>query len=186
VDRSFLGNSPQAWVSEFRNAIQYKENQNIPIVVMGYNETPDYVQNTLVPGIRDYFVKPVDILLLKHNSAKISGKSSDGSDKIFELQTKSQIKLLKLINITKMSEFELEVQATSKFEVDEFVEFIADNFNMTKGGRLLARCNSCQPDASVKGFFSAQFSFVGLSPHSMNELRKWLKTQYVNAKQAGE
>lgn len=185
VDRAFLGNTPQQWMADFRNAVTSEGNKNVPLVVMGYNDDIDYIKKTLVPGISDYFVKPVDILMLKHNTTKISGGKLDSDQKVYELQTKSELKILRIGTVTKMSEFELDVQTDNAFQENEIVEFHADHFSGgEKGGRLLGRCLKCEADSTEKGKYVSNFSFVGQSPHSMNEMRKWLKLQYVNSKKA--
>lgn len=182
ADRSFLGNTPKGWVDDFRSKIALKENQEVPLVLMGYNEDLDYIVSTLQSGADDYFIKPVDSLLLKHNSLRIAGKRLESEDKIFEMQSKSQMKLLRVVQVQKMSEFEVQVQTSTVFQAKEFVEFYTDFFQVGKGGRLLGRVLSCEADTSQKGQYLTRFSFVGLSQHIMNELRKWLRTQYVTAK----
>jgi hypothetical protein len=185
VDRSFLGNSPAAWIDSLRGQITLPENKDIPVVAMGYNESTEYIKQTLVPGIIDYFVKPVDTLLLKHNAMKISGKTLDPAEKVYEIQTQGEIKLLRIAKTMKMSEFELELQSNGSFNPNEVIEFFADVFSDDKGGKLLGRCLKCEPDPNTKGFFIAHFSFVGMSPHAMNEMRKWLRLQYANLKKNG-
>lgn len=185
VDRSFLGNTPVQWITDFRNGVSFAANKNVPVVVMGYNEDIDYIKKTLVQGVSDYFVKPVDILMLKHNSLKIAGEKVEGDSKVYELQVKSELKILRLGTTTKMSEFELDVQTDNAFGKDEIVEFYADVFSGQKGGRILGRCLKCEADATEKGKHISSFTFVGLSPHTMNEMRKWLKLQYVNSKNKG-
>ncbi len=184
IDRAFLGNAPLAWITEFRNGISFPENKAVPIVILGYNDDIDYIKKTLVAGVTDYFVKPVDVLMLKHNTVMISGEKVDGESKVYELTTKSELKILRLGTITKMSEFELDVQTDNPFLKDEIVEFYADAFSGEKGGRILGRCLKCEPDSTDKAKHVTNFSFVGLSSHTMNELRKWLKLQYVAAKKA--
>lgn len=183
VDRAFLGNNPLVWVTEFRNKIQLAENKEIPLVVMGYNSEIEYIHSVVVPGVTDYFIKPVDLLLLKHNIAKISGKTMDAEDKVYEIQTKALVKVLQVAKVSKLSEFEMTAQVRSPFNPKELVELFADVFNMKKGERILAMCKKCEPDPNDKSFYLAELSFVGLSPHIMNEIRKWLKIQYVNQKE---
>jgi hypothetical protein len=183
VDRAFLGNTPAAWLADFRGKITLAENKEVPLVVMGYNSELEYIYSVVVPGISDYFIKPVDLLLLKHNTAKLSGKTMEAEDKVYEIQTKALVKVLQIAKVLKLSEFEMTTQVRSPFNPKELVELFADVFNMKKGERILAMCKQCDPDETEKGMFTAVFSFVGLSPHIMNEIRKWLKTQYVNTKE---
>lgn len=179
VDRSFLGSYPQKWVEDFKGKIQLSENKDVPIITMGYNESIDYIKQTIVPGVRDYFIKPVDALLLKNNSLKISGQKVDSSDKMFELQTTADIKMLLVSKIKKMSEFDIEVQSSYQFVEHQTVEFQADNFSKEKGGRMFASCIKSAPDESEKGKYISNFSFIGLSSHLMNEMRKWIRAQYA-------
>ncbi len=183
IDRSYMGNNPLVWVAEFRNKIQLTENKEVPLVVLGYNSELEYIHSVVVPGVSDYFIKPVDLLLLKHNTAKLSGKTMDADDKVYEIQTKALVKVLQVAKVSKLSEFEMTAHVRSPFNPKELVELFADVFNMKKGERILAMCKSCEPDPNEKGFFTVLLSFVGLSPHIMNEIRKWLKTQYVNQKE---
>ncbi|OQW46071.1 MAG: hypothetical protein A4S09_16690 [Proteobacteria bacterium SG_bin7] len=183
VDRAFLGNKPLDWLNDFRSKITLLENKEVPIAVLGYNSELEYIYSIMVPGISDYFIKPVDLLLMKHNTAKLSGKTMEADDKVYEIQTKALVKVLSIAKVIKLSEFEMTAQVRSPFNPNELVELFADVFNMKKGERLLATCKKCDPDEAEKGFFVAVFSFVGLSPHIMNEIRKWLKIQYVNAKE---
>lgn len=185
VDRSFLGNNPQDWITEFRHSISNVENNNVSVVIMGYNDDIDYIKKTLVAGIADYFVKPVDILMLKHNAIKIAGGKIESDQKVYELQAESELKILRLGMTKKMSEFELDVETDNSFLKDEIVEFYADAFSGEKGRRILGRCLTSEPSAATKGKFLTHFSFVGLSPHLMNELRKWLKLHYISSKNKG-
>ena len=183
ADRSFLGNKPATWVQEFRDKITYPDNKEIPLIVMGYNETLDHIRETIAPGVNDYFVKPVDALLLKHNAYKIAGKKLDSDEKTYELPTNAPIKLLQIATVIKMSEFEMDVQTRLQFKEKELGEFYADVFSKEKSARLLARCLKSEPDPNEKELFVTQFSFAGLSPANMTELRKWLRLQYVEIKQ---
>lgn len=183
IDRAFLGNKPFDWVNDLRAKITLPENKEVPIAVMGYNSELEYIYSIMVPGISDYYIKPVDLLLMKHNTAKLSGKTMEAEDKVYEIQTKALVKVLQIAKVVKLSEFEMTAQVRSPFNPKELVELFADVFNMKKGERILAMCQKCDPDETEKGQFAAVFSFVGLSPHIMNEIRKWLKSQYVNTKE---
>lgn len=185
VDLGFVAPSANEWTQGLRDKITLRENKDVPIIFMGYNEDLIYIQKMLVPGVKDYFIKPVDVLLLKHNMTKLAGQNLDDASKIYEIESKAQIKILRTVEIKKMSEFEMTVLSPTEFKENEFIEFFADLFNMQKGGRLLARCMKSDPDATQKGAFRITFSFVGLSAHNMNEIRKWLRTQYVTQKQSG-
>lgn len=182
VDRAFLGNTPALWIEALKKQITFQGNAEVPVVVMGYNENIDYIRQSLAGGYSDYIIKPADALLFKYKASKISGAKSE-DEKIFELQTKTEIKILKSAMITKMSEFEVDVQTDAPFNEKEFVEFQADKFTGDKGGgRILGKCLKSEPDASQKGIYSSTFSFVGLNAHSMVELRKWIRMQYVAQK----
>lgn len=183
IDRAFLGNKPLEWLNDLKSKITLSENKDVPIVVMGYNSELEYIYSIMVPGVSDYFIKPVDLLLMKHNTAKLSGKTMDADEKVYEIQTKALVKVLQIAKVSKLSEFEMTTQVRAPFNPNELVELFADVFNMKKGERILAMCKKCDPDETEKGLFVAVFSFVGLSPHIMNEIRKWLKTQYVNTKE---
>jgi hypothetical protein len=188
VDRSFLGNLPSNWVTQLRETTTLPANQAVPIATMGYNENIDYIKQTLTGGVSDYFIKPVDTLLLKHGVARLTGIKND-EGKVFELKSKTTIKILKVANVTKMSEFEIELQSDAPFGEKELVELQTDFFNAAPAsagspppGRLLAQCRQCAPDPVTKNMYLSGFTFVGLTPHLMYELRKWLRTQYVTGK----
>ena len=182
IDRSFLGNIPSNWIEQFRAQISFADNKEVPIAVLGYNENLDYIQQTLDGGVIDYFVKPIDLLLFKHNTTKISGKILDSSQKVFEVKTQSDIKMLRKVTVLSISEFELLAQTNFVFAPGEICEFYADQFSADKSGRLLGRCLDCNPDSSKKGAFLSKFSLVGLSPLRLNEMRKWLRAQYIAIK----
>ncbi len=182
IDRSFLGNIPSNWIETFRTQISIAENKEVPVAVLGYNENFDYIQQTLEGGVIDYFVKPVDLLLFKHNTAKISGKVLDSSQKVFEIKTQADIKMLRRVIVLSISEFELLAQTNFTFTTNEICEFYADQFSADKGGRLLGRCLECNPDTSKKGSFLSKFSLVGLSPTRLIEMRKWMRAQYIAIK----
>lgn len=183
VDRSFLGSKPEAWLKDLRSKIILADNQNVPVVTMGYNESLSYIRAFILAGVSDYFIKPVDILLLKNKASKIAKGEVEANDKVYELKTKTQINLLQQINIQKMSEFEMEVVSLHKFSEKECVELVADAFGVNSAGHLLATCLKSTPDPSGQGSYVTLFSFVGLLPQTMNELRKWLKRQYIEQKQ---
>lgn len=182
IDRSFLGNIPSNWIETFREKITFAENKEVPIAVLGYNENFEYIQQTLEGGVIDYFVKPVDLLLFKHNTTKISGKPLDSSQKVYEIKTQADIKMLRRVVVLCISEFELLAQTNFTFSLNEICEFYADQFSADKNGRLLGRCLDCAPDATKKGFYLSTFSLVGLAPSRLNEMRKWMRAQYIALK----
>ena len=185
VDRSFLGNLPSDWLVELRQKIDFAGNKEVPVITMGYNEELNYIKNTLHGGIADYFVKPVDLLLLKFTLAKL-GAGDSGNSKVFELETKTDVKLLKIATVRKMSEFELNVKLDSAIPKDEIVEFYTEAFGGEKGGRVLGKCIKCEADSTEKGWFNALFALVGHTPHTMTEMRKWIRAQYLAAKAVSE
>jgi PleD family two-component response regulator len=182
VDRSFLGNLPSDWLIELRKKTEFAGNQEVPVITMGYNEDLNYIRNTLHGGVLDYFVKPVDLLLLKFHLARLFGLGDPSDGKIFEMQTKAEIKFLRTATLLKMSEFEIHVQAESDCQVGELVEFYTEIFDRRSEGRMLARCMKSEPDATRKGWFSISFGLVGNTPLIMTEMRKWIRAQYVLSK----
>ncbi len=182
IDRSFLGNIPSNWIEQFRAKISFAENKEAPIAVLGYNENLDYIQQTLEGGVIDYFVKPIDLLLFKHNTSMLSGKPLDSTNKVYEIKTKADIKMLKKVLVLSVSEFELSTQTNFTFLNNEICEFYADQFSADKSGRLLGRCLECLADSTKKGAYLSKFSLVGLSSSRLNEMRKWLIAQYVAIK----
>ncbi len=185
VDRSQLGNIPSGWTVGFRKQITLPANQEVPVAAMGYNEDIDYIKKTVHGGVVDYFVKPVDALLLKHNVGRLTEGKVTSEDKMFTLVAQAEIQIFKTASIVSMSEFELTLQTDTSFRPKEIVEFYARNFTVEfskeKGQRLLGCCD--QLDLNPKGGFLARFSFVGHTPKTMNEMRKWLRTQYILIKQ---
>lgn len=186
VDRSYLGNLSGDWVEKFRALIADKENQNVPIVAMGYNEDLEYIKRTVQGGISDYFVKPMDTLLLKNRINRLSGRRSESGGKVFELTTKAEIKILKTATVIKMSEFDFVVETPNSFEVNEIVELYAEPIGGDKGSRLLACCTEFAPDPKSRATFITSFSFVGHTLQSMTGMRKWLRAQYLAQKQKEE
>lgn len=186
VDRSFLGNLPSDWILELRKKTEFADNKNVPVVTMGYNEEMNYIRQTMHGGISDYFVKPVDLLLLVHNVNKITGNSSDAEGKVFELATQSEVKILRAASVIKLSEFEIFVKTDSAFKELEIVEFFSESFGGIQDSKVLARCTKSEVDPNARGSFLSAFAFVGQTAANMIGMRKWLRAQYIAQKQKSE
>jgi len=183
VDRSFIGNSINKWIIQINSQITAEDNKNLPIAITGQNENIEYIMQLLVPGILDYFVKPIDPLLLKQNLDTIFGKGSIIETEVFSVGTTDSVDVAVSFKIEQISEFEMTLKSNKEFEVNSFAKFFGNMFKTQTHSIAIGRCIKSEPLPDSKNEFLCTFSFVGLTAEIRQQLRIWMKQAYIKQKE---
>lgn len=168
---SFLQPNPGDWLSGFKKSLTYEINSNVPIAVTGNKATEHLIRKYLIPGIFDYFVKPLDELLAKQNLKFLASEKKELEREVYALAIKSQVDLIYEFEIEAISEQSFSLYSTTPFEKDEFRMFSSELFLRKLERKILARCLQCTKVSETEERYLSEFWFVGVEPFFLHQIR---------------
>lgn len=181
IDESFVNERPEKWMPALRKKYP---NFNSPIIIMGRSDEPLRIMGFLEAGFMDYVVKPVDKpLLLEKIFLFATGTRPTDGRQVYNLRTRQLADMAKTAVITEMSEFDCKIVTRFPYMVGEILTIYSSAFS-DEGkttASVIARCYKCYP-IEGSGGFEAYFSYLGVSPGTLQKIRANLRKEYAAQK----
>ena len=179
---SYLQPNPVEWLSGFKKSITYEPNCKVSVALTGNKATDQLIRKYLIPGIFDYFVKPLDELLAKQNLKFLASEKKELEREVYALAIKSQVDLIYEYEIEAISEQSFTVRSTVPFEKDQFRMFSSELFLRKLERKILARCLQCNKISETEEQYLSEFWFVGVEPFFLHQIRTVIEKSTSKAK----
>lgn len=183
-EQSFLPGAPGPWISQFK--------AGHPRVKSNYLLVGDYTDmGQILPfleaGWTDYVVNPPDRPLLIEKISLYSTGQRTRDRQVYSLALSQTADLAKPGHIEELSEFDCKLRTSYQVTQGELAILYSKAFgaNLNTMGSAIGRCYKCEPHPSMKDFFLNNFTFVGVTPDVLQNIRTSLRKTYVASKGGG-
>mgnify|MGYP007122169125 CR=1 FL=1 len=116
-----------------------------------------------------------------------TGKRDREGRQVYSLTMNSPADVAKKCVIEELSEFDCRVVSLHPYQIGDLVTLYGKAFAEDFGANgeiasVMGRCYHCGPNGKEKNLYDAYFTFVGINPTSLKNIRTSLRKEYVNKK----
>jgi hypothetical protein len=190
LDGAFLKPDPLKWYENFVELLRATkvlgpEDQPPKIIVMSDPKTRVRAEDFRIKGLHDFIMKPLDrrFLMQKYGMFFPSLVPSREPEQPPFLPCEQPAKLGKEVIMDEISEFGLNVVHPSVFREKSFMRFYSRLFG--EDGEWVSGKYHSAEKLSDSESFRCQFMFFGPSEDLTQRIRRWIREDYVDKKQAG-
>ncbi|GIL17301.1 MAG: hypothetical protein BroJett040_10520 [Oligoflexia bacterium] len=183
-EQSFLPDTPAKWIVQFKTGH--------PRVKSNYILVGDYTDMGLIlpileAGWTDYVVNPPDKPLLIEKISLYSTGQRTKDRQVYSLALSQSADLAKPGHIEELSEFDCKLRTSYQVTQNELAILYSKAFgsNLTTMGSAIGRCYKSEAHPTMKDHFLNHFSFVGVTPDVLQNIRTSLRKTYVASKGGG-
>jgi hypothetical protein len=181
IEQKFIKELPNDYLASFK--LRYPALTSI-MILTGDEVDPIKILDFFEHGWIDYLVLPPDRALVIEKIVLYATGERPQHKQVYSLKTSLRADIAKPATIEEFSEFNCIVKANFGIPEGEFIILYSTALGPGKDqpGASIARCYKTEDHPSEEGFSLNYFSFVGVAPDLMTNIRNSLRKVYVAGK----
>lgn len=182
LEQGFLNGVPVDWLASLKRK---KSSLKSSFILYGDETDSLKLMKYVESGFTDYLVAPADRpLLIEKIFFYATGFRSEEVRQVYTLQMSAPADIAKPGVLEELSEFECKIRSQHAPTAGEVMILYSSAFggSTSQKNSVIARCYRTTSHPDFKGQFSSIYSFVGMSPDSLAQIRNALRKSYVSTK----
>lgn len=186
IDQACMGStSPQEWLQALYEEIEggaTRANDLKVFLLANNNLSNDDLENCLISGYDDIFIKPLDMPIVAQKINNITGIEFSKENQLYFAPITSPVKLAYRYDLEGLSEAGARVVIDERLAAGDVFTVIIPEFEKFGIKEIVAKVINCKDHPKHKGKFSASINFVGIQPTVTKSIRRWMVENYIKAK----
>lgn len=186
VDQNTItGMTPAEWIQalfkEIEGGFTRKEELKV-FLVTGNTVANNELENFLIGGFDDVFIKPLDMPIIAQKINNITGTDFSKENQLFFAKTNSPIKIAYPYQLDGLSEAGCRIVLSEKLEPGEVFTVIIPEFERFGIREIVSKVLSSKEIDKENSSFMTNINFVGIQPSVSKTIRKWMVEDYIKKK----
>lgn len=186
VDQASMGTStPQEWLqslyTEMEGGVTNSKELKIFLIANSNLNNAD-LENCLIAGYDDVFIKPLDMPIVAQKINNITGLEFSKENQLYFAPITSPVKLAYRYDLEGLSEAGAKVVIDERLPAGEVFTIIIPQFETFGIREIVAKVISCKEHQKHKDKFTVNINFVGIQPSVTKAIRRWMVEEYIKAK----
>jgi hypothetical protein len=186
IDQTVMGSTlPQEWIQNL-----YKEMDGgstapaeLKIFLLANNNLSNNdLENYLISGYDDVFIKPLDMPIVAQKINNITGLEFSKENQLYFAPITSPVKLAYRYDLEGLSEAGAKVVVDEELNAGDVFTIIIPEFEKFGIREIVAKVISCKVHPKHAGKFSLSVNFVGIQPTVTKTIRRWMVEEYIKGK----
>ena len=180
LDDAFSAGNIIEYVRSCMTIIKNSVNEDTPVIVQGNNYSELELAEIFKLGIKDFIVKPFDILfVVEKMNILLNNKLKERQ--LYVAESSEVAYIANTCKFFQISESTGKVKSSHKFEEDEVYYLMAPEIFGEENKSVWARCLTCFKEVGSNNY-EASFSFLAITEKQLSFIRKWIKDQHIEGK----
>jgi len=186
IDQACMGSSsPQEWLQSLYTEMD--GGTTIPkelkvFLLANSNMSNSDLENCLIAGFDDVFIKPLDMPIVAQKINNITGLEFSKENQLYFAPITSPVKLAYRYDLEGLSEAGAKVVIDERLAAGEVFTIIIPQFENFGIREIVAKVINCKEHQKHKDKFTASINFVGIQPAVTKTIRRWMVEEYIKAK----
>lgn len=186
VDQACItGMTPIEWIQNLRKEMHggfTKEEELKMFLVTASAVANNDLENYLIGGFDDVFIKPLDMPIIAQKINNITGTEFSKENQLYFAQINTPVKIAYRYDLEGLSEAGCRVVINEKLEVGEVFTVIIPEFERFGIKEIVSKVLSSRESDKKPGHFITNINFVGIQPTISKSIRKWMVEDYIKNK----
>ncbi len=186
VDQACMGSTtPQEWIQALYNEMDGGTTKGTELKIFllaNSNLSNNDLENCLIAGYDDVFIKPLDMPIVAQKINNITGIEFSKENQLYFAPITSPVKLAYRYDLEGLSEAGAKVLIDERLAAGEVFTIIIPEFEKFGIREIVAKVINCKESQKHKGKFTANINFVGIQPAVTKTIRRWMVENYIKAK----
>lgn len=186
IDQACMGSTlPQEWLQSLYNEMEggVTQREELKVFLLANNNiSNDDLENFLISGYDDIFIKPLDMPIVAQKINNITGLEFSKENQLYFAPITSPVKLAYRYDLEGLSEAGAKVVIDERLAAGEVFTIIIPQFEKFGIREIVAKVINCKDHQKQKGKFTASINFVGIQPSVTKTIRRWMVEEYIKAK----
>ncbi len=186
VDQACMGSMiPQEWLQTLFKEIEdgFTKKSDLKVFLLSNNNLNNNdLENCLIAGYDDVFIKPLDMPIVAQKINNITGVEFSKENQLYFAPITSSVKMAYRYELEGLSEAGAKVLVDEQLKDGEVFTMIIPEFEKFGVKEIVAKTINCTPHQKIKDMFTANVNFVGIQPNVTKSIRRWMVEEYIKAK----
>ncbi len=181
IEEEFMDSPAESWLKQLKdNLKKTAQNADIPVIVVSSKTDLAKTKNIVRFGYTDLILKPLDqsLFLQKMNMYNYKIPLTD-SNFLFSLDTGQDVDVGFYFKTKSISEFGIKISSNKALDVGSVVTIYSSFAQENIAGVVK------EVSKTADGQFGIFLMFIGITPSQTQAIRKFIRTNYAEGKQAG-
>lgn len=186
IDQACMGSTtPQEWLqslyTEMEGGVTQPKELKVFLIANSNLNNAD-LENCLIAGYDDIFMKPLDMPIVAQKINNITGLEFSKENQLYFAPINSPVKLAYRYDLEGLSEAGAKVVIDERLASGEVFTIIIPQFETFGIREIVSKVISCKEHQKHKDKFTASINFVGIQPAVTKAIRRWMVEEYIKAK----
>jgi CheY-like chemotaxis protein len=186
VDQACItGSTPVEWIQLLQKEISggFTQLEELKMFLITSNTVANAdLENYLVAGFDDVFIKPLDMPIVSQKINNITGAEFSKENQLYFAQINTPVKIAYRYELDGLSEAGCRVLTNEKLEIGEVFTVIIPEFERFGVREIVSKVLSSREHINKPGSYLANVNFVGIQPSISKSIRKWMVEDYIKNK----
>ncbi len=186
IDQACMGSAtPQEWLqslyTEMEDGATNSKEMRV-FLLANSNLNNNDLENCLIAGYDDVFIKPLDMPIVAQKINNITGLEFSKENQLYFAPITSSVKLAYRYDLEGLSEAGAKIVIDERLSAGEVFTVIIPQFESFGIREIVAKVINCKEHQKHKDKFTANINFVGIQPSVTKTIRRWMVEEYIKAK----
>jgi CheY-like chemotaxis protein len=186
VDQACItGMSPIEWIQNLRKEIHggFTKSEDLKVFLVASAAVANNdLENFLIGGFDDIFIKPLDMPIISQKINNITGTEFSKENQLYFAQISTPIKIAYRYDLEGLSEAGCRVVISEKLPIGEVFTVIIPEFERFGIREIVSKVLSSRESEKKPGYYTTNINFVGIQPSISKSIRKWMVEDYIKNK----
>lgn len=177
--------TPMEWVQLLRKEMEggFTKAEELKMFLLTANTVANAdLENYLVAGFDDVFIKPLDMPIVSQKINNITGVEFSKENQLYFAQINTPVKIAYRYELDGLSEAGCRVLINEKLDNDEVFTVIIPEFERFGITEIVSKVLSSREHEKKPGYYVTNINFVGIQPSISKSIRKWMVEDYIKNK----
>lgn len=186
IDQACMaGTTPAEWLVALNKEIQggFTKTEELKKFLVTANAVDNAeLENYLIAGFDDVFIKPLDMPIISQKINNITGSEFSKENQLYFAKINTPCKIAYRYDLDGLSEAGCRVVMTEKLEPGEVFTVIIPEFERFGIKEIVSKVLTTREHEKKPGYFLTNINFVGIQPSISKSIRKWMVEDYIKNK----